>query len=280
MTGAELAPAKINLTLHVTGQRADGYHLLDSLVVFAEVGDLVTARRLKGLSLSITGPEASGLGAGADNLVLRAARLMGARDLALTLQKTLPVSSGIGGGSSDAAACLRLVARLEGMTLPAKRAALGLGADVPVCLTPRTCRMQGIGEAITPLVALPVFWIVLANPRIEVPTPQVFRALAQRENAPMPAELPLWRDTAALFAFLADQRNDLQDAACQIAPQIARVLAALAATPGCALARMSGSGATCFGLYASQDDAERAARDLQTAHPDWWVVATGLLPHQ
>ena len=280
MTGTELAPAKINLTLHVTGQRADGYHLLDSLVVFAGFGDLLTARRLKGLSLSITGPEAAGLGAGADNLVLRAARLMNARDLALTLQKILPLSSGIGGGSSDAAACLRLVARLEGTTLPALRTALGLGADVPVCLTPRTSRMQGIGEAITPLAALPEFWMVLVNPRVEVPTPHVFRALEQRENAPMPALLPLWRDATELFAFLAEQRNDLQAAACQIAPQIGQVLAALGATPGCALARMSGSGATCFGLYAAQDDAERAAMDLQTAHPDWWVVATGLLPHQ
>ena len=280
MTAAELAPAKINLTLHVTGQRADGYHLLDSLVVFAEVGDLITARRLKGLSLSITGPEAAGLGAGADNLVLRAARLMGARDLALTLHKALPLSSGIGGGSSDAAACLRLVARHEGTTLPAMRAALGLGADVPVCLTPRTCRMQGIGEAITPLTPLPAFWMVLANPRVEVPTPQVFRALEQRENSPMPASLPLWDDAAALFVFLADQRNDLQAAACQIAPEIGEVLTALGATPGCALARMSGSGATCFGLYARQDDAERAARELQAAHPEWWVVATGLLAHQ
>lgn len=280
MTASELAPAKINLTLHVTGQRADGYHLLDSLVVFTEVGDHVSARKLQGLSLSITGREGAGLGAGADNLVLRAARLMGASDLALTLDKILPLSSGIGGGSSDAAAALRLIARMEGAGLPEMRAVLGLGADVPVCLDPRPCRMQGIGEAITPLSSLPPFWMVLVNPRLEVPTPQVFRALTQRDNAPMQAALPQWQDAEALFEFLAKQRNDLQAPACQIAPQIGEVLRALGAAQGCALARMSGSGATCFGLFAARAEAQRAAQVLQAAHPEWWVVATGLLAGQ
>lgn len=280
MTASELAPAKINLTLHVTGQRADGYHLLDSLVVFTEVGDHVSARKLQGLSLSITGREGAGLGTGADNLVLRAARLMGASDLALTLDKILPLSSGIGGGSSDAAAALRLIARMEGAGLPEMRAVLGLGADVPVCLDPRPCRMQGIGEAITPLSSLPPFWMVLVNPRVEVPTRQVFRALTQRDNAPMQAALPQWHDAEALFEFLAKQRNDLQAPACQIAPQIGEVLRALGAAQGCALARMSGSGATCFGLFAARAEAQRAAQVLQAAHPDWWVVATGLLAGQ
>lgn len=280
MIASELAPAKINLTLHVTGRRSDGYHLLDSLVVFTTIGDRLTARKLQGLSLSITGPESAGLGAGADNLVLRAARLIGASDLALTLEKCLPLASGIGGGSSDAAACLRLVARLSGLALPAPRAVLGLGADVPVCLTPQTCRMQGIGEAVTPVPELPPVWLVLVNPRVEVPTPQVFRALAQRENAPMPAVLPKWREAGDLFEFLAAQRNDLQEPACQIAPQITQVLQALAQTKGCALSRMSGSGATCFGLFASQLEAERAAASLKAAAPGWWVVATGLAAAQ
>ena len=280
MIGAELAPAKINLTLHVTGQRADGYHLLDSLVVFTEAGDHIRARKLQGLSLSITGREGAGLGTGADNLVLRAARLMGASDLALTLEKNLPLSSGIGGGSSDAAACLRLISRVTGAPLPASRAVLGLGADVPVCLAPRPCRMQGIGETLMPVPNLPPFWLVLVNPRVEVPTPQVFRALAQRDNPPMPSALPDWHDAGALFAFLAEQRNDLQPPACQIAPQIALVLDALGAAQGCALARMSGSGATCFGLFAARAEAEHAAQVLQAAHPEWWVVPTGLLAGQ
>lgn len=280
MIASELAPAKINLTLHVTGRQSDGYHLLDSLVVFTGFGDRLTARTLRGLSLSITGPEGAGLGAGADNLVLRAARLIGARDLALTLEKSLPLASGIGGGSSDAAACLRLVTRLSGLAMPAPRAVLGLGADVPVCLTPRPCRMQGIGEALSSVPDLPPLWLVLVNPRVEVPTAQVFRALAQRDNAPMPARLPQWRQSADLFEFLAAQRNDLQEPACQIAPQIRQVLQALAGTPGCALSRMSGSGATCFGLYASQDEAERAAAVLKADAPGWWVVATGLVADQ
>lgn len=280
MIGSELAPAKINLTLHVTGQRADGYHLLDSLVVFTEIGDRVSARRLRGLSLSITGREGAGLGTGADNLVLRAARLMGANDLALTLEKTLPLASGIGGGSSDAAACLRLIARLDSVAIPPLRSVLGLGADVPVCLLPGPCRMQGIGEAISPISSLPPFWMVLVNPRVEVPTPLVFRALDERANAPMQTALPQWRNTQDLFEFLAIQRNDLQAPACQIAPQIGQVLDALASAQGCALSRMSGSGATCFGLFYARDDAERAARALQTAHPGWWVVPTGLLNAQ
>ncbi len=280
MIASELAPAKINLTLHVTGQRSDGYHLLDSLVVFTEIGDTLSARKLQGLSLSITGPESAGLGAGADNLVLRAARLIGASDLAFTLEKCLPLASGIGGGSSDAAACLRLVARLRGLAMPTTRAVLGLGADVPVCLTPRTCRMQGIGEAVTPLPTLPSFWLVLVDPRVEVPTPKVFRALAQRDNAPMPATLPPWRQADDLFEFLAEQRNDLQAPACQIAPQITQVLQALSGTGGCALSRMSGSGATCFGLFASQDAAQQAEAALKAAYPGWWVAATGLVAAQ
>ncbi len=274
MTATERAPAKINLCLNVTGQRADGYHLLDSLVVFTEFGDRLTAQAGQGVTLAVQGPEAAGLGAGPDNLVLRAARLMGAQDMALVLQKDLPLASGIGGGSSDAAACLRLIARFTGRALPAPADILALGADVPVCLGLHPCRMQGVGEVVTPLAVLPQFWLVLANPRVEVPTPQVFRALVQRDNPPLPAHLPAWPDAAALFDWLRAQRNDLEAPACALAPVIAQVRDALAATQGCALARMSGSGATCFGLYACAAQAEAAAQALRLAHPGWWVVAT------
>lgn len=277
MSAVEAAPAKINLCLHVTGQREDGYHLLDSLVVFAEVGDKLSARPWQGLSLSITGPEGAGLSAGADNLVLRAARLMGARDLALTLDKRLPLASGIGGGSSDAAACLRLLAQRMNTPLPSRKLVLGLGADVPVCLEPRACRMRGIGEAITCLPPLPPLWLVLVNPRVEVPTPQVFRALARRDNPPLPDELPIWPDAEAFCDWLAGQRNDLEAPAISLAPVIEQVLDVLGAAEGCALARMSGSGATCFGIFARRDAAERAAATISAARPNWWCVPTGLV---
>jgi 4-diphosphocytidyl-2-C-methyl-D-erythritol kinase len=277
MSAVEAAPAKINLCLHVTGQREDGYHLLDSLVVFAEVGDKLSARPWQGLSLSITGPEGAGLSAGADNLVLRAARLMGARDLALTLDKRLPLASGIGGGSSDAAACLRLLAQRMNTPLPSRKLVLGLGADVPVCLEPRACRMRGIGEAITCLPPVPPLWLVLVNPRVEVPTPQVFRALARRDNPPLPDELPIWPDAEAFCDWLAGQRNDLEAPAISLAPVIEQVLDVLGAAEGCALARMSGSGATCFGIFPSRDAAERAAATISAARPNWWCVPTGLV---
>ena len=274
MTATERAPAKINLTLHVTGQRPDGYHLLDSLVVFTAQGDMLTAGPSQGLSLGVTGPEAAALKAGPENLVWRAAHLMGAPDVALVLHKHLPLASGIGGGSADAAACLRLLSRLTGRPVPARPLVLGLGADVPVCLTSQPCRMQGVGEVVTPLPDFPDFWLVLVNPRVEVSTAQVFGALAQRENPRMPESLPRWPDTAALFDWLAGQRNDLQAPACALVPEIRQVLQALARSDGCAIARMSGSGATCFGLYARRSDAEAAAAALAAAQPGWWVVAT------
>ncbi len=276
MTCIEVAPAKINLSLHVIGQRPDGYHLLDSLVVFADFGDRISARPFKGLSLSITGPEGAQLSAGADNLVLRAARLMGAHDLALTLEKRLPVSSGIGGGSSDAAACLRLLSRRLGTALPDGKRVLALGADVPVCLVPQACRMQGIGEKITAVPALPPLWMVLANPRREVSTAHVFAALAGRENAPMPAALPDWRNASGFCDWLSKQRNDLEAPAIQTCPVIGQVLDVLGATEGCALARMSGSGATCFGVYGDAAAAQAAAAAIRRAFPDWWCIETGL----
>jgi 4-diphosphocytidyl-2-C-methyl-D-erythritol kinase len=269
LPAAEFAPAKVNLALHVTGRRADGYHLLDSLVVFPRVGDRVEAEPAAGLSLTVTGPFAGDLGDPGGNLVLRAARLMGG-GAALRLTKSLPVASGIGGGSADAAATLRLLARLGNAPLPPAEAVLGLGADVPVCLMARPCRVRGVGEELAPL-ALPPFWLVLANPGVPVATGAVFAGLSA-PGGPMPA-LPGFTTAEALFGFLAAQRNDLEPAAVALAPPIAQVRAALAARPGCRLARMSGSGATCFGLFTDRAPALAAAAALSRARPGWWIAA-------
>lgn len=276
MATSAFAPAKVNLALHVTGRRGDGYHLLDSVVVFAGVGDRVTASPSDRLTLRITGPQAADLPVTDDNLVLRAARLMGVT-ADLTLEKVLPVASGIGGGSADAAATLRALAAMTGMALPDAAQILGLGADVPVCLAGRPVRMRGVGEILTPLPPLPPAWLVLANPRVEVPTPAVFAALTGRANAPMPA-VPAFPDAAAMAHWLREQRNDLQPPAIAIAPAIAETLAALGRQPGCLLARMSGSGATCFALFGEEAFAQAAAAELEHAHPHWWVAPAPILP--
>jgi 4-diphosphocytidyl-2-C-methyl-D-erythritol kinase len=268
----EAAPAKINLTLHVTGRRADGYHLLDSLVVFAGAGDRVHVARADAVSLRVTGSMAGDVPEGADNSVLRAAALIGV-EAAITLEKHLPAAAGIGGGSSDAAACLRALARLGGVALPE---ALGLGADVPVCLLARAARMRGIGEDVAPVAGLPMLDAVLVNPRLPVATPDVFARLERRDTAAMPEALPGWRDAGDCARWLATQRNDLEAPAQALCPEIGVVLERLRATEGCALARMSGSGATCFGIYPDSGAAARAAARIAEARPDWWVVATRL----
>jgi 4-diphosphocytidyl-2-C-methyl-D-erythritol kinase len=275
----ELAPAKVNLALHVTGRRADGYHLLDSLVAFPRIGDRLEAEAAAGLSLTIDGPFARGLGAGADNLVLRAARLLRGESgpgAALRLTKSLPVASGIGGGSADAAAALRLLARLWDRPLPSRAAQAGLGADVPACTRGRAARMRGIGDDLTPL-ALPPFWLLLVNPGVPVATPAVFAALACRDNPPLP-EPPGFADAEALAGWLGAQRNDLEAPAAALVPEIRAVLAAIAAQPGCRLARMSGSGATCFGLFVDAAPALAAAEALRAAHAGWWVAAAPVEP--
>ena len=271
-TESEFAPAKVNLTLHVTGRRQDGYHLLDSLVVFAGVGDRVSVTTGEGFS--VTGPQAAVLPPSDDNLCLRAARAMGG-GVAITLDKVLPVASGIGGGSADAAATLRALARM-GRALPDAETVLKLGADVPVCLSGHAVRMTGVGEGLAP-VSVPPGWMVLVNPCVAVSTPSVFRALERRENPPMPTPLPPLPDMAALVAFVASQRNDLEAPAIALAPVIADVKAALVAQDGCLLARMSGSGATCFGLFAGQAPAEAAARAIRAAQPGWWAAAAPIM---
>lgn len=274
------APAKINLFLHVTGRRSDGYHTLESLVVFTGVGDRLVAGAADEVGLSLTGPFAGPLCSDADdNLVLRAASALlaaaaGHREgVRLLLDKSLPVASGIGGGSADAAATLRLLRRfwnLDIATDELDRIALALGADVPVCLAGRPALMSGVGEKIAPVAALPPCAVVLANGGQPVPTPAVFRARRGAYSDPIGWSAPT--DFDALVAALARCRNDLTDAAISVSPVVASVLDALGQVPGCALARLSGSGGTCFGLFRDRDAASVAAAALAAAHPGWWVV--------
>ncbi|MGR3361221.1 MAG: 4-(cytidine 5'-diphospho)-2-C-methyl-D-erythritol kinase [Paracoccus sp. (in: a-proteobacteria)] len=264
----EAARAKLNLALHVTGRREDGYHLLDSLVAFADIGDRI-ALMPGPLSLKIDGPFADDLSAG-NNLCLDAARLAGGA-AQITLTKILPVASGVGGGSADAAAVLRGLARM-GHPLPADP--WRLGADVPVCIASVPARMAGIGEKVTPLPALPPVPLVLVNPGFPVATPQVFSALTCRENSPLPP-IPAFADRAALIGWLRGTRNDLETPARTIAPVIGTVLRTLDAT-GAAFTRMSGSGATCFGLF---DSVARARASVETLKQHgWWAVVSELAP--
>lgn len=264
------ARAKINLTLHVTGQRDDGYHLLDSLVCFADIADEVTVAPAAELSLQVDGPMAAGVPADDSNLVMKAARLFGASAGArISLTKHLPNAAGIGGGSADAAATLRALSELWDMPLP--EGAIALGADVPVCLAPFALRMRGVGEVLEPAPPLPETWAVLVNPGVAVATPPVFKALITKENPPMPDVIPCFSQTQDLARWCAGQRNDLQAPAMQSAPVIGDVLEALKPS---LMARMSGSGATCFGLCADQGAARALAAQISAERPDWWVRAT------
>lgn len=279
---AVLAPAKVNLFLHVTGRRPDGYHLLDSLVVFAGTGDRLAAEPAADWGLDVSGPFAAAAGAGEQNLVLRAARAaaphLGLGPLRFRLEKRLPVAAGLGGGSADAAAALRLMEALAGRPLPVPlrdRLALGLGADLPVCLAGRPARMSGIGERLEPAGPLPPLWLVLANPGLPLATRAVFGALAG--FGPPAGALPDPAGAAGLRAWLAGLRNDLEAPARALLPGIGAVLAALAACPGLGPVRMSGSGPTCFGLAASAEAAAAAAASLGAAHPGWWVASAPVL---
>lgn len=284
---SETAPAKVNLTLRVLRKRPDGYHELESLVAFADLADQLTLRLDAPLALSVSGPTAAQAGPVADNLVLKAVRLLAERIAGLQfgafeLIKRLPAGAGLGGGSSDAAAALRLVARANGLDLADPRlaaAALASGADVPVCLDPQPRMMRGVGEVLSAPVALPTLSAVLVGPGFPLATKEVFAALGlaagERRGEPC-ADTAIPREPDALFAFLAVHPNDLEAPAIQLAPAIAGLLATLRAQPGCRLARMSGSGATCFGLFVSKEAAEAAARSLKAVQPRWWVQATEL----
>jgi 4-diphosphocytidyl-2-C-methyl-D-erythritol kinase len=276
MTVEAFAPAKINLTLHVTGQRADGYHLLDSLVVFADVGDRITARQASEYSLTVDGPNAAGVPPGADNLVFRAAKLFGKEyPTELQLTKILPSASGIGGGSSDAAAAIRAMFALHKQTSPDQSVLLSLGSDVPVCGLAKPVRMSGIGESLSSF-APPAVHMILVNSGVTLATPDVFSALESKINPTMPSSLPDWSDATDFCSWLVTQRNDLEAPAISLAPEIQQVLHAIAATNNCLLSRMSGSGATCFGLYRDAAAARTAMSKVQGKFPDWWVVSADL----
>lgn len=283
----ESAPAKVNLTLRVFGRRSDGYHDIESLVAFAEFGDRLSFSPGGRLTLEVNGPTAAKAGDVDRNLVLKAARELAAQRDGLKLgtfrlDKQLPVAAGLGGGSADAAAALRLISRANALTRDDPQlyaAARATGADVPVCLDPRPRMMRGIGDILTEPLALPLLPAVLVNPGVAVATKDVFAGWASAPGSSPAAALgPLAKLSMRedLLHFLIAQANDLERPAIALAPVIADVLAALSALPGCDLARMSGSGATCFGLFATASAATEAAQGLSSRHPQWWVCATTL----
>ncbi|CDP50124.1 4-diphosphocytidyl-2-C-methyl-D-erythritol kinase [Devosia sp. DBB001] len=283
----ETAPAKINLALHVTGRRSDGYHELDSLVVFADVADEIEAAPAPNDTLKVTGPFGTGLTSGEGNLVLRAVAAFRANwpdhvptRLAFDLKKNLPVAAGLGGGSADAAAVLRLMASLGPALIPEHdlmAVAAQLGADVPMCLLSRPCRARGIGEKITALMSFPKLHVVLVNPLVPVVTADVFRRLSIHQNEGLPdLPEPLTRP-AQLGIWLAETRNDLEPPAVALVPVIGQLHDALGKAPGCVLARMSGSGATVFGLFGSSTQAHQAAHDLRERWPGYWVAAAPVI---
>nr|WP_108813607.1 4-(cytidine 5'-diphospho)-2-C-methyl-D-erythritol kinase [Loktanella sp. Alg231-35] len=278
------APAKVNLTLHVTGQRDDGYHLLDSLVVFADVSDKLSATLASDLRITVTGPFSDGVPANENNLILRAAQaLRVARGVTqgahLTLEKHLPHAAGIGSGSSDAAAALAMLAELWGVApIPATAPEIvALGADVPVCMrAPNPARMSGIGEDLSPVPVLPDCALVLVRPPVGVPTGPVFAGLDSKQGSPM-TRLSEGLDYEGFARWLAAQRNDLLAPAQVHAPEISEALAKLRALPAVSFASMSGSGATCFGLVKDKATARHVARIVQVAQMNWWVAPAEVL---
>jgi 4-diphosphocytidyl-2-C-methyl-D-erythritol kinase len=282
------AHAKINLTLHIEGRRADGWHELASLVAFAGVSDTLALTPGPTLSLAVAGPRATGAGPDADNLILKAARALAERHEGLALGefalvKRLPAAAGIGGGSADAAAALRLLAQANSLTLDdvaLQEAARVTGADVPVCLESRARMMRGVGDKLGPEVSLPPLFAVLVNPGVAIETASVFRAMGLKSGEPSGygghPEIGSNMSAGDVLALLRRGRNDMEAAACTLASVIGDVLAVLGAARGCRLARMSGSGATCFGLFETCRAAARAGKAIAAQHPGWWVKATAL----
>lgn len=277
------APAKLNLSLHIGDRRADGYHELESLVAFADVGDTLEIAPADRLSLAVDGPFAEGLGGG-DNLVLKAARIFAAKTsrqvhARFQLTKNLPVASGVGGGSADAAAALRGLSQLypdAANETQLLEFATEIGSDVAACVLSRPLLMRGRGERLDVLPTFPQVSAVLVNPRVSVSTANVFRGLKKRTGIGSTQAPPGFADVPALVRHLRTTRNDLEPPAREIAPVIGEVLDEIARMPGILLARMSGSGATCFGLFESAFEAELATTALQRSHPDWWVASTTL----
>ena len=280
----ELARAKVNLTLRIRGRRVDGYHELESLVTFGGAHDVITLDPGSAERVVVAGPFAQYIGG--ENLLIRALTLLREADKSLRLgsvrlEKNLPVAAGLGGGSADAAALLRAVRRVNAERagdFPWLETAAQLGADVPVCFVDRPALIWGRGHGVAQLPCLPRMSAVLVNPRLPLPTAQVF-AVAQAgaappvQSAPTPPELP---DVESVFEYMCGQGNDLEAAAVALLPVIAEVKSILAAQPGCRLAAMSGSGPTCFGIFADRAGARRAAGTIAAAHPGWWVSSTSL----
>lgn len=279
-----IAPAKLNLFLHITGKRPDGYHFLESLVAFSQFGDRLTFAPAQEISVSIHGPFASTLGDN-NNLVLVAAQRLReifriSQGAAILLEKNIPVGAGLGGGSSDAALALRGLAQL--WNIPVQHAALlnlapKLGSDVPVCLYGKTALMQGIGERITPLPLTLPLAILLVNPAQPLLTADVFRKFKGEFSAPLPTLHPL-DSREKLLSLLTATRNDLEAPAIAAMPVIRSILDTLAAQTGCELARMSGSGATCFGVFSTTTEAQQAETTIKKAYPNWWTQTTMLQP--
>ena len=272
------AHAKVNLTLHVVGQRANGYHELQSLVCLTEFGDQIHLSPAADFSFQVIGPNASGIPVDESNLVVQAAKFMAQKhskslDCQIILEKNLPMASGIGGGSSDAAAVMRALSQYFSVPLPNVDELMTLGADIPVCMTTGLTLMEGAGEDVTQLSAAPNWGVVLVNPNVGVSTPAVFNALNSKRNLPMQDVA----ENCVDIAWLGDQRNDLESPAMAIVPEVGAVVDAISAAPHCQMARMSGSGATCFGVFADIKHANAAAERLQRAHPDWWVVSTKIV---
>lgn len=265
-----LAPAKINLALHVIGQRDDGRHLLDSLIAFADACDVMRIRPAKRMSLNVTGPMATHAPSNPANLAWRAAEWFGTPPVEIELVKRLPAAAGIGGGSSDAAAMLRALSVLWKRPLPSLRDAAALGADVPACLHGRTCRVSGAGEIVEPAETLPNFHFLLVNPLIPVATAGIFAATRRKSNKPMPKPLPTFKSDRDACLWLAEQRNDLQPAAESAVPEIREVLDALASS-NAPVIRMSGSGATCFAVSSDPADIRKAEAALRSNRRKWWI---------
>ena len=274
----DTAPAKINLTLRVVGRRPDGYHDLESLVAFADLADELTLEPAGTVSLDVSGQFSAQCGRRDDNLVLEAARVLGLPAGRFVLDKRIPVAAGLGGGSADAAAALRLIAQLNGLALDDPRmaaAAEACGADVPVCLKSQPCVMRGVGDDLSPTVALPSLPALLVNPGVPLATKDMFDAFRPSVSVTEPiADVP--SSIEGLLEWLASRGNDLTDASTVLVPQIGQVLGELAVQDGCRLSRMSGSGATCFGLFETASNAREAANRLSANHRNWWICAVTL----
>lgn len=278
------APAKVNLFLHVGDKRADGYHDLESLAVFAALEDGIWLEPANHFSLAVTGPFAAGLARGDDNLTIRAAKALaewaqvgsGAR---ITLRKTIPLASGLGGGSADAAAVLRGLVRLwkfDANNEELRGVAASIGSDIPVCIDSATAWMEGRGERVTLLPVLPAIRLLLVNPLVAVSTAQAFATLGSRHSLGLACPRAPFQDAAALVRFLKSTANDLEQPARAIAPVIGEVIDEIARLPGVLLARMSGSGATCFGLFGDDHHVHEAMALLRARRANWWLAGTSL----